>query len=218
MDNIEQRIKDLEEKNEALIIQAKNIKKENKRLRRRRKHFEDLFHHAPVAYQSLTSKGILADVNNTWLTYLGYDTKEIIGTPFSNILTEEYKEKFIEKFPIFKEIGKMHNIEYELIKKDGSTIYTIFNGIIMYDSKNNFKKSHCVFMDITARKIAESENYFKNISDVNGIIPMCAACKDVRDKNENWHPIETILEKMNINISHGMCLDCMKKYYPEHYK
>jgi hypothetical protein len=56
-------------------------------------------------------------------------------------------------------------------------------------------------------------NYEKILS---GFIPICASCKNIRDKEGVWHPIETYVQKRTeARFSHGICPACLAKLYPQ---
>lgn len=47
-------------------------------------------------------------------------------------------------------------------------------------------------------------------------LPICSNCKDIRDENGFWQPIEEFLQNLaNSDFSHTLCPDCTKKLYPE---
>lgn len=59
----------------------------------------------------------------------------------------------------------------------------------------------------------------KAISEVKvlgALLPICAACKKIRDEKGVWHMLETyIVEHSNSNFSHGYCPDCYRKALDE---
>ena len=56
----------------------------------------------------------------------------------------------------------------------------------------------------------------EQIKTLGGLIPICAHCKNIRDDRGYWNQIETyIMEHSDAEFSHGICPDCMKKYYPD---
>ena len=127
-----------------------------------------LYEEAPVSYQSLDEKGIIVEVNRTWLDTLGYSRKEVIGRFFGDFLTEQSRGVFRKAFPRFKNAGEVHGMEFELIKKDGSRILVSYEGRIAYGEKGNLMRTHCVFQDITERKqtekaLRESEEKFAKV-------------------------------------------------------
>lgn len=55
-----------------------------------------------------------------------------------------------------------------------------------------------------------------DIQSLRNLIPICMHCKNVRNDQGFWNKVETYLEKHSgMQFSHGICPDCMKKYYPE---
>ena len=56
----------------------------------------------------------------------------------------------------------------------------------------------------------------KDLSALTGLLPVCANCKDIRGKDGTWHSIDAYLnENTDIDISHSICPNCIKKLYPE---
>jgi DNA-binding response OmpR family regulator len=48
-----------------------------------------------------------------------------------------------------------------------------------------------------------------------GLLPICSSCKKIRNKNNEWQPLESFfLEYLNIRFTHGICADCVPKYFP----
>ncbi len=53
------------------------------------------------------------------------------------------------------------------------------------------------------------------IKTLQGILPICANCKKIRDENNTWKLLEEyICEHSEAEFSHGICPDCAKKLYP----
>lgn len=48
------------------------------------------------------------------------------------------------------------------------------------------------------------------------LIPICLHCKKVRDDKGFWDNVDSYISlHSNIDFSHGVCPDCLKKYYSE---
>jgi len=61
-------------------------------------------------------------------------------------------------------------------------------------------------------KLQEALNKVKILS---GLLPVCASCKKIRNDNGYWQQIETyIAEHSDLEFTHGLCPDCVKKLYP----
>lgn len=54
------------------------------------------------------------------------------------------------------------------------------------------------------------------IKILNGLLPICASCKKIRDDEGSWNQIESyIRDHSEAEFSHGICPDCAKRLYPE---
>lgn len=66
------------------------------------------------------------------------------------------------------------------------------------------------------RLIRKLQKALQEVKRLSGLLPICAACKKIRDDSGNWHPIEDyIANHSEADFSHGVCPTCAKKLYPE---
>jgi hypothetical protein len=64
--------------------------------------------------------------------------------------------------------------------------------------------------------IAELQGALAKVKLLSGFLPICAACKKIRDDKGYWKQIESyIRDHSEAEFSHGICPDCAKKLYPE---
>ncbi|MBN2340295.1 MAG: hypothetical protein JXX29_03230 [Deltaproteobacteria bacterium] len=76
-------------------------------------------------------------------------------------------------------------------------------------------ESGCVLI-LGAWTILLTRNLFRRIRTLEGILPVCAACKKIRDKNGEWLQIESyISDRSDASFSHGICPDCAAELYPD---
>lgn len=55
------------------------------------------------------------------------------------------------------------------------------------------------------------------IMNLKTLIPVCAHCKRVRDDREYWQQVDEFLHRhLDLDISHGICPDCVREFYPKH--
>ena len=51
---------------------------------------------------------------------------------------------------------------------------------------------------------------------LSGLLPICAACKKIRDDEGTWSQLEIYVHRRSeATFSRGQCLDCTQKLYPD---
>ena len=64
---------------------------------------------------------------------------------------------------------------------------------------------------------SDLQSALDEIKTLRGIIPICSHCKKIRDDDDSWQRIEKYIgEHSEAEFSHGICPECLKKYYPEY--
>lgn len=122
------------------------------------KEIADLYHHAPCGYHSLDKDGLFASINDTELSWLGYQREEIVGKMrLPDLLTPKSIQVFNETFPELKRQGLMRDIELELVSKDGSIRPVMISATAVRDKQGNFQMSRSMVYDMTERKKLEQE-------------------------------------------------------------
>ncbi len=124
-------------------------------LRRSEELFRLLFDKAPLPYQSLDAEGRFLEVNSSWLETLGYEREEVIGKWFGDFLSPACESLFKERFPSFKARGETHDVQFEMKKKDGTPMLAAFDGTTSHTADGSFRRTHCIFRDITHTKKVE---------------------------------------------------------------
>lgn len=172
-----------------------------------------------------------------WTSSAGLD--EIFGTSenlkkdfavWLQIVHPDYRETMQNYFQI--NILSKHQIfdkEYKTIDiKNGQEKWVHGLGRLKFDDNNNPVEMLGTIQDITKRKQAEEERMrtiaqlqdaLSEVKTLQGFIPICANCKQIRDDKGYWNQIEIyIQERSDAQFSHSICPDCAKKLYPEFYK
>jgi len=66
--------------------------------------------------------------------------------------------------------------------------------------------------------ISELTEALNKVKQLNGMLPICANCKKIRNDDGYWQQVEAyISENADVEFSHGICPDCVKELYPEYY-
>ena len=114
-----------------------------------------LYENAPLGYVSLDEYGNYIEVNPAWLKIIGYTYKEVVGKSFCDFLNPAWVNQFKDNFRRYKESGEQSDVEYEMIKKDGSPVLVSVDGKIGKDKHGQFLRTHCILQDITKRRQVE---------------------------------------------------------------
>lgn len=72
--------------------------------------------------------------------------------------------------------------------------------------------------EIDARKMREKElaEALVQVKALKGLLPICAACKKIRDDGGYWQQLETyIIEHSEAAFTHSICPECCHRLYPD---
>jgi PAS domain S-box-containing protein len=72
--------------------------------------------------------------------------------------------------------------------------------------------------DVTGPKklVEELTRAIGSIRTLRGLLPICSYCKKIRNDRGYWEQIETYISlHSEAEFSHGLCPDCVAKYYPQ---
>ncbi len=63
-----------------------------------------------------------------------------------------------------------------------------------------------------AERVDELEDALKRVRQLQGLLPICAYCKRIRDDQNYWNQVETyIAEHTDVQFSHGICPTCFEE-------
>lgn len=109
--------------------------------------------------------------------------------------------------------------------KDG-TVFPVEISSVVFSSPEGGVRTCIIIRDITQRKAVEAErerlieelkDALTRVKTLTGLIPMCAACRKIRDKDGDWHHLEAYIRNhTEADFSHGICQECRQKLYPEY--
>jgi len=140
-----------------------------------------------------------AEERKEYYSKVELNSDNILG--FSNLV--EHLSASINNIFYLQELKKhRHNLE-DLVKKRTEDL-----------NKSNTKLKN----EINERKQIEKElrDAITKINALEGIIPICAHCKKIRDDKGFWNQIEVFIENYSlVEFSHSICPECVNKLYPD---
>ena len=112
--------------------------------------------------------------------------------------------------------GMISYLGYPLQWSDGEMFGTI---CVMDKKENAYSKTYRElvkqFRNIINGDLKLLEAHAQ-VRVLSGLLPICAACKKIRDDNGYWKQIEIyIQERSEADFSHSICPGCIRKLYPD---
>lgn len=212
-----ERTLELEETNANLHteIQKKMLVEES--LNKSILEISDLYENAPCGYHSLDEEGVIIRINDTELRWIGYNRDEIIGKKkFSDIITEDSINVFKKNYPNFIKAGWIRDLEFTIIRKDGTFLPVMISATAIKDENGKFIMSRSTVYDISIKKMAEDKLHELNnelekivadrtyhLQEVNArleeeIAERINVEKDLENKNQI---MDTLLSNINVGVS-----------------
>lgn len=123
--------------------------------------------------------------------------------------------------------GKTHK-DTRSVFSDKGLKYVEITSSNLRDENGNIIAGVEIVRDVTERKLLEVEREklisdlqeaFNKIRTLDGLIPICAWCKKVRDDKGYWKKVEKYIEERSeASFTHGICPKCLQKTDPETYE
>ena len=165
--------------------------------------------------------GSILDANVTACKFYGYIKDELTNMRIMDINTLS-KNQVSEKMQQAK-LGKQKhfNFRHRLASGEIKDV-EVFSGPITIGEEEVL---YSIIHDISERRkheqekenlIAKLEQALSEIKTLRGILPICSACKKIRDDKGYWNILETYIhDHSEVEFTHGICPDCAGKYYQD---
>ena len=68
-----------------------------------------------------------------------------------------------------------------------------------------------------SKRVVELQEALDHVKKLQGLLPICMHCHKIKNDQKTWQKLEAYIhEHSEAKLSHGLCPDCLKKYYPEY--
>ena len=155
----------------------------------------------------------------------GYTSAEAVGRPLS--LIEPYSQGRASGWPaLLDRIRKGETVSQSRsrrITKDGRTINVAAKISPVHLHAGELIGMTTITREVTTRRnvraerdrlLAELHSAREEVSALQGLLPICAWCKRVRDDDGYWGHIESYFESHSqMQFTHGICPECIAKYH-----
>ncbi|MFM1944710.1 MAG: hypothetical protein RI897_3692 [Verrucomicrobiota bacterium] len=164
----------------------------------------------PNPYLVKSGEGTLVYVNESFASFMGREVGELVGQNLVDLFPRdvalrhlemdrqvmaERDEQVVEEWVQ----GAQSRRCYQMIKTplgnpDGEVL-----GVL------------CSWTDVTDLKKER-----QRIRQLKELIPICASCKKIRIDGDFWESVELYLQQQTgRDLTHGLCPDCLTKFFPE---
>lgn len=128
-----------------------------RRVAERTREALDLYHNAPCGYHSVGPDGIILQINDTELGWLGYTRDEVEGKMrFAQLLMTEDALQFAPVFAEFVAHRDLTRAEWNMRRKDGTPMPVLVQVRAVRDSDGKFIKTQSMVVDFTERRQLEA--------------------------------------------------------------
>ncbi len=192
-------------------------------LKESEQRFRGIYNNSALGFYRMDTNGRVLMANPRFLSMLKINSaKDIIKKSLDEVV-ETDADRYIF-FDLLSKNYKIDGFECEWYRTDGGLFYGRETAWTIFDEAGEKLFIDCILEDVTERKQVEEERekliYLfqtaqSELKVLSGLLPICSACKKIRDDSGNWANIEQYIDDHSeAEFSHGICPDCAAKIYP----
>jgi PAS domain S-box-containing protein len=203
------------------VTEQKRIERE---LRRSELCLRALAGSAPVGIFEADRTGNWSFVNQTWSEITGMSAEDAHGVGWAKAVFTDDQEIVRNHWYGAAKAGEDLEMEYRCQLKNGEVRWVLARSVAMRSHRGKIVGFVGTVVDVTERKRLERDREhliqflqaaLADVKALQGILPMCASCRKIRDERGHWFDLESyIQQRAQTQFTHGICPDCMKKLYP----
>ena len=182
--------------------------------------YQTLVEQAPIMIWRCNRDAKCDYFNDRWLEFTGRTLNEELGDGWATGVHADDMDRCLKIFLTSFKKQEVFEMEYRLKRNDGEYRWLFDRGVPFKDESGEFKGFIGSCIDVTDRVVAQEELRLerdKEIRTLQGFIPICSYCKQIRKEDASWEQMEKyISEHSNAQFSHGICPDCQKKNFPKY--
>jgi two-component system cell cycle sensor histidine kinase/response regulator CckA len=189
-------------------------------------HLASIVETCDDAIISQTLGGTVLSWNSGAERMFGYSSHEMIGESIESLVPPDQQEEISAIRDVIERGRRVERIETVRLRRDGVGIDVSITVSPIKNTEGDIQGASIVLRDITERRrqerervrlIEELKEALKRVKTLNGLLPICASCKKIRNDGGYWEQVETyIRSRSNAEFTHGICPDCVRQLYPEY--
>jgi len=195
-------------------------------LRDSEERYRNLVENSPALICLHKLDGTLISVNPAAAHSLGYQVEDAPGRNIREFMVPEHTTDFAPYAAQLEITGEASGETHVLTRFGDPRIWSFHNRMLRPPGQEPYVLGLAI--DVTERHrahaereqlIAELQEALLTVNTLTGILPICAACKKIRDDRGEWTPVEVyVRERSQAQFSHGICPECAASLYPDNQK
>ncbi len=142
----------------AMLTQRRQLLTATSQLAESELRVRRLYEATPAILHSIGPDGRILHVSDRWLALLGYERSEVVGRPSADFLTPASQAHARDVvLPAFFRNGRCERVEYEFVRRDGTTVDVLLSATLERDESGATARSLAVLEDVTATKLLKKE-------------------------------------------------------------
>jgi PAS domain S-box-containing protein len=184
--------------------------------------YELLFHHSFDGFLLTSPDGAVLDANPAACRIFGRTHEEMLRDGRDG-LADSSDPRLAALLAERKRTGRAQG-ELSARRKDG-TLFPIEVSSVIFQNGVGETRTCMIIRDISGRKTAEEErdrlireleDALARVNSLSGLLPMCASCRRIRDREGGWQDLESyVRQHTEADFTHGICPECRRRLYPE---
>ena len=187
--------------------------------------YADLYDFAPIGYFMLTKDGTIHETNFTGAVLLAQERSYLMNRNFAPFISKETQPVFFAFLKKVCESNTRENCEVVLSGNKDCPRHVHLKGRAWETGDSIGRVCLMAVLDITERTrvalerdllVNELQQALADIKTLKGLLPICSFCKKIRDDKGYWDQVESYISSHSeVEFSHSICPECIKKHYPE---
>lgn len=184
--------------------------------------------------------GTLSYVNGALCHAAGQTREALVGTSYWSLIAPPDREAVRQRVALLnrnrsfeihehralahRPVRSMHNASAPAAPTEPELRWQQWSVRAFMDLTGRVTGYQAVGRDITERRqrevdrderLAELQQAMSNRQPAQGMVPICASCKRIRNPQDEWEVLEGYLRNhYGIAFTHGLCPECMERLYP----
>ncbi len=208
--------------NRDMLIRAIRYSIERKRGEEARSRLAAIVDSSSDAIIGMSLEGLVVSWNPGAERIFGYAFEDVIGRPISILVPTDSADELSVILEWLKRGDAVKDFEAVRQKQDGGQIHVAISISPINNSVGKIVGASMIARDINERIRNEKEREallrqlqatLAQVKTLNGLLPICACCKKIRDDKGYWTQVEVYVhERSEAEFTHGICPECAKAY------